>query len=173
MAVIEPPSKVQLAALSTYERHQEKLPPFAALQFFDYYMLHCFTLLKKPINAFAYKEHNLAINFMEVMHLRDKVWELQLERSCLTRAYQQLGKQCDQPMEPSATEHTMTGQSEVFLATQEVKMFNSDMGKLVVYPDMLEEVRAFLGCEYADLGLFRQVIDISKRQLEDLLIMKH
>ena len=78
------------------------MPAYAGLQFFDYYMLQCYTQLKKPVNGFAYKEHNLAINLMEVMHLRDLAWQVQLERSCLSRAYQQLGKHCEQVMEPSA-----------------------------------------------------------------------
>ena len=54
-------------------------------------------------------------------------------------------------LEQSVSEYTNTGQSEIFLATQENKLYNSELVKYPIYPDMLEEVRMSLKCEFSDL----------------------
>ncbi len=77
---LEPPSNVQLAIQSTYDRHHEKIPVYGALQYFDYHSIHSLIMLKKPVNAFRYKEHNLGIGFCELLELQDSAWMMQLER---------------------------------------------------------------------------------------------
>jgi hypothetical protein len=52
---LDPPSNVQLAIASTFERHHEKLPVYGALQYFDFYSIHSLITLKKPVNAFRYR----------------------------------------------------------------------------------------------------------------------
>jgi hypothetical protein len=115
---LDPPTNVQLAIPATIERHHEKLPPFSALQCFDFHAIDSLIKLKKPVNAFRYKEHNLGINFAELLELQDRIWNVQLERRALSRAYQNLARHCDVIIEKSLAEYAVTGQSEVFLATQ-------------------------------------------------------
>lgn len=136
-ACLEPPSNVQLAIPATHERHHDKLPLFGALQYFDYHSIHSLVQLKKPINAFRYKEHNLGLNFLELLELEDRLWEVQLQRRGLSRAYQSLGRHCELTLEKSLTEYTNSGQSEVFMSTQEVKMYNPDIARHAVFSDML------------------------------------
>lgn len=71
---------------------------------------------------------------------------MQLERRELSKAYQNLGKHCDLILERSISEYTNTGQSEVFLAVQENKLYNTDVTKFLIFPDMLEEVRDYFSC---------------------------
>lgn len=170
---LEPPSNVQMAIPSTMERHHEKLPPFAALQCFDFHAIDSLAKLRKPLNAFRYKEHNLGINFLELLDLQDRVWNVQLERRALSRAYQNLARQCEVVLEKSLSEYVVTGQSEVFLATQEVKMYSHEMGRWAVMGEAIEEAREWLRCELADVEVFRKYVELAKRQLERLLIMKH
>jgi hypothetical protein len=63
---------------------------------------------------------------------------MQLERRGLSKCYQNLGKHCEVILERSLAEYTNTGQSEVFLAVQENKLYNVDIGKYPIYPDMLD-----------------------------------
>jgi len=49
-------------------------------------------------------------------------------------------------LERSVSEYTNTGQSEVFLAVQENKLYNTDVTKYLIFPDMLEEVRDYFSC---------------------------
>ena len=67
---------------------------YPAIQFFDYHSLHSLILLKKPINAFRYKEHSLGLGFIEFLELLDSTWKMQLERRGLSEAYRNLGKHC-------------------------------------------------------------------------------
>lgn len=66
-ACLEPPSNVQLAIKSTFDRHHEKMPVFGSLQYFDFHSIQSLILLKKPVNSFRYKEHNLGIGFIELL----------------------------------------------------------------------------------------------------------
>lgn len=61
-------------------------------------------------------------------------------------------------LERGVSEYSNSGQSEVFLATQEIKMYNTDITKYVVYNDMIEEVREYIQCESADLELFKAYV---------------
>lgn len=54
-------------------------------------------------------------------------------------------------VEKSLSEYAITGQSEVFLATQELKMYNQDVAKMPVFAESIEELREYLRCELADL----------------------
>ena len=170
---LDPPSNVQLAIPSTLERHHEKLPPFSALQHLDYHSIDSLVRLRKPVNVFRYKEHSLGINFLELGELQDRLWAVQLERRGLSRAYQNLARHCDVIVEKSLSEYAITGQSEVFLATQELKMYNHDVAKMPVFAESLEELREYLRCEVADLELFKKYVEMAKRRLENLLIMRH
>jgi hypothetical protein len=91
---LDPPSNVQLAIPSTFERHHEKLPPYAALQCFDFHAIDSLIRLRKPVNTFRYKEHNIGLNFLELLDLQDRVWAVQLERRALSTAYQNLARHC-------------------------------------------------------------------------------
>ena len=76
-------------------------------------------------------------------------------------------------MERSLVEYTVTGQSDVFMAVQELKLFNGEISKYAVVDSSIQELREYVRCEMADLELFRKYLELTKRQLEDLLLMKY
>jgi len=43
------------------------MPVYGALQYFDFHSIHSLIQLKRPVNAFKYKESNIGINFVELM----------------------------------------------------------------------------------------------------------
>lgn len=45
----------------------------------------------------------------------------------------------------------MTGQSEIFMATQELKMYNHEFYKYPVLGEAIDEVREYIKCEIADI----------------------
>jgi hypothetical protein len=59
------------------------------------------------------------------------------------------------------------------LATQEIKMYNHEINKFPVFSDVIEEVREYLKCEIADLEVFKKYVQMAKKHLENLLIMKY
>jgi hypothetical protein len=40
------------------------MPNYGALQYFDYHSIQSLIMLKKPINSFRYREHNLGTGFI-------------------------------------------------------------------------------------------------------------
>jgi hypothetical protein len=52
-------------------------------------------------------------------------------------------------------------------------MYNHELGKFPVFSECIDEAREYLKCELADLEVFRKYVELAKRQLEDLLIMKY
>ena len=162
---LDPPSQTQLMMHNTIKIHQDKLPGFNDLQYFDFHTLKQLFVLKKPLNSVCYKELVLGINFLEFMDLNEKLWHTQLDRKCASHAYENLGKHCDVVVEKFGMEYSRGSQTQVFLSSQETKTFNTDLVKYPIFPDTLNELRTLISCEVADMELFKTWVGIYKLSL--------
>ena len=84
-------------------------------------------------------------------------------------AYKTLASSCDVIIDKYASCYTRTGQSEVFLATSEIKCHVEDVLKYPVLNESIKELRLWIECEYFDIEYFKSVIKINKLKLEDYL----
>lgn len=68
--------------------------------------------------------------------------------------------------------YSRSGQSDVFLAVQEIRQYKHELYDYPVFPEVLQELTTFINCENADAQLFKTIITGSKIKLEDYIIMK-
>lgn len=167
--ILDPPSSLQLQLPSTHERHQMSLPSSLILQDFDINMLRCMVKLEKPVNIVSYRELNLGINFIEFLKLKEQILHIQLQREQTVRAYEKLGKHMETVIEKHGHCYTLSGQSEVFLAASEIKMFSSSFTKYPVFNESIEDFRVFCELELNDNNLFKSYVNQLKAENEDYI----
>ncbi len=91
----------------------------------------------------------------------------------MIEAYEKLAQNSGSVVERYGTMYTRSGQSDIFLAVQEIKQYREDQYQFPVLPELIEELKTFIFCEKADVQLFETVVRSAKIKVEDFIIMKN